>query len=278
MTFKMLVSDIDGTLLNSQGLLTVGVKRAVHKLHEQGVVVTLATGRNLRGVIPLVEELGVSVPVILGNGTVIVDLLKKETLLHRPLPLDTAHQILDVIRGHGLWSSVFVHTFEGIDTYYDRDPGFAEAYLFVNRDPNVSKQVKDFREVAGVEPLKVLLIDRPEKVNPLIEDLRKIEGHKFNMVVSTYDFPGYTFLEMFDHASTKASAIDYLAKKLGITPAEVVAVGDNVNDIEMIRYAGFGVAMGQGPAEVKAAADWTTKSNDEDGVAYLIYERILNCT
>lgn len=275
MNYKMLVSDIDGTLLNSQGRLTDGVKQAVRDLHEQGVIVTLATGRNLRGVLPLIEELGVSVPVILGNGTVIADPMKRETLLHRPLPHETAHKLIDVIRGHGLWSSVFVHTFEGIDTYYDRDPGFDAAYLFVNRDPNISKQVDDFRSVTGVDPLKVLLIDTPDKVYPLIEDLKKIDDHKFNMFVSTYDFPGYVFLEMFDHASSKASGIDHLAREFGITPAEVVAVGDNANDLEMIRYAGLGVAMGQGVDELKQAADWTTKSNDEDGVAYLIRERML---
>lgn len=275
MNYKMIVSDIDGTLLNSQGHLTEGVKSAVRKLHAEGVIVTLATGRNLRGVLPLVEELGLNVPVILGNGTVIVDPLKKETLLHRPLPVDTAHKILDVIAGHGLWSSIFVHTFEGIDTYYDRDPGFDAAYLFVNRDPSISRQVEDFRQLTGVDPLKVLLIDRPEKVNPLIEDLKKIDDHKFSMFVSTYDFPGYTFLEMFDHASSKAAGIDHLAKQFGIAAEEVVAVGDNLNDMEMIEYAGLGVAMGQGVEELKRAADWTTRSNDEDGVAHLIHERIL---
>ncbi|ASS76176.1 hypothetical protein CIG75_15335 [Tumebacillus algifaecis] len=275
MNYKMLVCDIDGTLLNSEGRLTDGVKGAIRDLHDQGVIVTLATGRNLRGVLPLIEELGVSVPVILGNGTVIVDPMKRETLLHRPLPLDTTHKILDVIRGHGLWSSVFVHTFEGIDTYYDRDPGFDAAYLFVNRDPEISQQVADFRDVTGVEPLKVLLIDTPDKMKPLIEDLRKIDDHQFSMFISTYDFPGYTFLEMFDHASSKASGIDHLAKEFGIKPEEVVAVGDNANDLEMIRYAGLGVAMGQGVEELKQAADWTTKSNDEDGVAYLVHKWML---
>src|SRR5689334_18502600 len=102
MRYKMLVCDIDGTLLNSQSKLSPGVIAAVQEAHRQGVIVTLATGRQLRGVLSIVEELGVNVPVILGNGVVIADPAKKETLLHRPLHHDTADEILDVIRSHGM--------------------------------------------------------------------------------------------------------------------------------------------------------------------------------
>src|SRR4051812_30582901 len=109
MRYKMLVCDIDGTLLNSQSKLTEGVKAAIREAHEAGVVITLATGRQLRGVLPLVEELGVNVPVVLANGAVIADPLQKKTLLHKPLPWKTAHAVLDVIKKHGVWSSVWTH-------------------------------------------------------------------------------------------------------------------------------------------------------------------------
>jgi len=278
MTYKMLVSDIDGTLLNSRGQLTAGVKQAIREAHEHGVIVTLATGRQLRGVVPLIEELGVSVPVILGNGCVIVDPLKGETLLHRPLAHDATHAILDVIQKHGLWSSLMVHTYEGVDTYYDRDPGFEEAYLFIHKDldPQVAVEVGDLRPHVSRDPIKVLLIDRTEKVMPLAEELTKLrQTVDFNMVVSHQEFPGYTFLETFHHLSTKAAGIEHLTRQFQLTPSQVVAVGDNVNDLEMIEYAGLGVAMGNAVAELKARADWTTTSHDEDGIAHLIHSKIL---
>jgi Cof subfamily protein (haloacid dehalogenase superfamily) len=276
--YRMLVSDIDGTLLNSKGELTPDVVEAIREAHEQGILVTLATGRHLRGVLPLVEQIGVGVPVILGNGAVIVDPLKKETLLHKPLSQVTTQAILDVIRKHDLWASLFRHTWEGVDTYYDRDPGFDEAYLFVHKDnPAVAQQVEDLRAFVHQEPIKVLLVERPEKVRALVEDLKRLD-YAFNMVVSDHDFPDYTFLEMFDHTSTKAAGISHLAEMFKLRPEEIVAVGDNVNDIEMVEYAGLGVAMGNAAPLLKEKADWVTRSNDEDGVAYLIREKLLGGT
>ncbi|MGZ6503207.1 MAG: HAD-IIB family hydrolase, partial [Tumebacillaceae bacterium] len=181
MAYKMLVCDIDGTLLNSKGELTPGVIAAIRQAHEQGIVVTLATGRHLRGVLPYFELLGVNVPVILSNGAVIVDLAKRETMLHHTIDRETTHAILDTIKKHGLWSSLFFHEFEGIDVYYDRDPGFPEAYYFVQKDPTVTKLVEDLKAVQHADPLKVLLLEKTEKVMPLVEDLRKLDC-KFNMV------------------------------------------------------------------------------------------------
>jgi 5-amino-6-(5-phospho-D-ribitylamino)uracil phosphatase len=277
MNYKMLVCDIDGTLLNSQGQLSDGVVQAIREATAQGVVVTLATGRQLRSVMHIVERLGVSVPIILANGAVIADPLNKKTILHRPLPWPTAHAVLDVIREHKLWSSVFTHTFEGTDTFYDLEPGFREAYLFIHKDTPFVQQIDDLKSLTHLEPLKVLLVERPERVKPLADDLRELQKHHdFSLIVSDHDFPGYTFLEVFDPASTKAIGIAQLAETLGIEQSEIVAVGDNVNDLEMILYAGLGVAMGNATEQLKEIADWTTRSNDEDGVAYLIRERIFS--
>lgn len=275
MTIKMLICDIDGTLLNSKGELTPGVIAAVQEAHQKGLIVTLATGRHLRGVVPIVEKLGVNVPVILSNGAIIVDPMKQETMLHHTIDLETTHAILDVIKKHDLWSSLFFHEFAGIDTFYDRDPGFPEAYYFVQQDPTITKLVPDLKEITHANPLKVLLLEKTEKVLPLVEDLRKLD-YKFNMVVSGHDFPGYTFLELNPYGITKASGIVHLAKLLGLDQSEIAAVGDNVNDIEMIEHAGLGVAMGNAAQELKAKAALLTKSNDEDGVAYLIREHLLS--
>jgi Cof subfamily protein (haloacid dehalogenase superfamily) len=276
MRYKMLVCDIDGTLLNSRGQLTEGVKQAVRDAHAAGVVVTLATGRQLRGVLPLVQELGVNVPVVLANGAVIADPLKKRTILHKPLPWKTAHAVLDVIKKHGVWSSVFTHSFEGVDTYFDLDPGFDVAYLFLHKGTPYVQQVEDLKAITHVDPLKVLLLEKPEKVLPIVRDLKNLQvKHPFTMLATEHDFPGYMLLEVFDAGSTKAIGIAQLASDFGITPEEVAAVGDNLNDLEMIEFAGLGTAMGNAAAELKARADWTTKSNDEDGVAHLIRERIL---
>lgn len=273
--YKLLVSDIDGTLLNSKGELTQGTIEAIRQAFDNGIIVTLATGRQLRGVLDVVQQIGISVPVILGNGVVVVDPLEQKTLLHQTLDEATTKAILDVIKAHGLWASVFVHTFEGIDTYYDQDPGFAEAYLFIHKQfPEVVQQVESLHDVAHLHPIKVLLIDKTEKVMPLYEDLQKLPN-SFNMVISDHDWPGYTLLECFHYGSTKASGIQHVAEIFNIPAEQVVAVGDNTNDYEMIEFAGLGVAMGNAHATLKERANWITKTNDEDGVAHLIHTKIL---
>lgn len=275
MEYRMLVSDIDGTLLNSKSELTTGTIQAIRDAYDNGIIVTLATGRQLRGVIDIVKQIGISVPVILGNGAVVVDPLEQKTLLHQTLDEETTRAIVEVIRAHGLWSSVFVHTFEGVDTYYDLDPGFDEAYIFIHKHiPEVVQQVESLKEVAHLHPIKVLLIDRTEKVMPLYEDLQKLP-QAFNMVVSDHDWPGFTLLECFHHKTTKASGIRHVAEIFNIPAEQIVAVGDNTNDFEMIEFAGLGVAMGNAHAALKERADWITKTNEQDGVAHLIRSKML---
>ncbi|KEO81282.1 Cof-type HAD-IIB family hydrolase [Tumebacillus flagellatus] len=275
MTYKMLISDIDGTLLNSKSELTEGTIQAIRDAHERGILVTLATGRQLRGVMEIVKQIGLSLPVILGNGAVVADPLEQKTHLHQTLDVETTHAILDVIAEHGLWSSVFVHTFEGVDTYYDQDPGFPEAYIFIHKHiPEVVQQVASLKDVAHLKPIKVLLIDKTEKILPLYEDLQKLP-FDFNMVISDHDWPGFSLLECFHYGTTKASGIQHLADAFGIKPHEIVAVGDNTNDWEMIEFAGLGVAMGNAHQSLKDRADWITKTNDEDGLAYLIRKKML---
>ncbi|PWK11310.1 Cof-type HAD-IIB family hydrolase [Tumebacillus permanentifrigoris] len=276
MKYRMLVSDIDGTLLNSKGEVTPGTIQAIRDAYDNGIIVTLATGRQLRGVVDIVKQIGISVPVILGNGAVVVDPLAQKTLLHQTLDEETTKAILEVIQAHGLWSSVFVHTFEGVDTYYDLDPGFDEAYVFIHKHiPEVVQQVESLKEVAHLHPIKVLLIDRTEHVLPLYEALQKLP-QTFNMVISDHDWPGFTLLECFHHRSTKASGIRHVAEIFNIPAEQVVAVGDNTNDFEMIEFAGLGVAMGNAHAELQERADWITKSNDQDGVAHLIRTKMLS--
>ncbi|MBL0386427.1 HAD family phosphatase [Tumebacillus sp. ITR2] len=275
MTYKMLISDIDGTLLNSKMELSQATIEAIREAYDQGIIVTLATGRQLRGVVDIVKQIGISVPVILGNGAVVVDPLEQKTLLHQTLDVETTDAILDVIAAHGLWSSVFVHTFEGVDTYYDQDPGFAEAYIFIHTHiPEVVQQVESLKDVAHLQPIKVLLIDKTEKILPLYDDLKKLPQN-FNMVISDHDWPGFSLLECFHYGTTKASGIQHIAEVFNIAPEQIVAVGDNTNDWEMIEFAGLGVAMGNAHPSLKERADWITKTNDEDGVAYLIREKML---
>lgn len=267
--YKMLVCDIDGTLLNSRGELT---QRTIHTLRQaaaKGAKITLATGRRLDNATPIAEQLGIDAPLILANGTVIVDALQRKTLLHHPLPKEVLQRLLPLLKETGVWTRLYRHAFDGAETYYDRDPDDPEAWLFASKDP-VRGQKRDYSpDTLDFDPVNIVVLDKQEKVEPLLDKLRKELIHlPFNLLVH-HDFPGRLLLEILHHQCSKASGIAYLADMFGIDRKEIIAVGDNVNDIEMIEYVGWGVAMGNAVEELKQVADEIAPSHDEDGVAWL---------
>jgi Cof subfamily protein (haloacid dehalogenase superfamily) len=274
--YKMLVCDIDGTLLNKAGELTPRVKEALKAATQQGVRLTLATGRRLHNAIPVAQELNIDAPLILANGTVIVDPLHRETLFHQPLPPAVIEQVLPLVQEHGVWNRLYRHAFDGHETYYDSLPEASEAWLFASKDPERGKHGPYAYDSLDFEPVNIALLDREDKIKPLIERFNEIrEKLPFELLVH-HDFPGYLLVEFSHHECTKASGIGFLAEQWGIQPDEVIAVGDNVNDLEMIQFAGLGVAMGNAVEELKAIADVIAPSNEENGVAWIIEKYLLN--
>jgi Cof subfamily protein (haloacid dehalogenase superfamily) len=274
--YKMLVCDIDGTLLNSQSKLTERTKETLKRAAEKGIHITLATGRRLDNAVPIAEELGIDVPLILANGTVIVDALNKQTLLHKPLPNEVVRRILPLLKQTGIWTRLYRHSFEGIETYYDRHPEIPEAWLFTSEDPKRGQHLDYTHDTLDFDPVNIVVLDTEEKVIPVIEELRKeLLNLPFNLLVH-HDFPGYLLLEVMHHECSKASGIVFLADRLGIQPEEIVVVGDNVNDLEMVEYAGLGVAMGNAVQELKEIADEIAPTNDEDGVAWLVEKYFIS--
>jgi Cof subfamily protein (haloacid dehalogenase superfamily) len=273
--YKMLVCDIDGTLLNSQSQLTRRTKEVLHKVSANGIKVTLATGRRLVNAVPIAEELGIDAPLILSNGTVIVDVLNQKTLLHKPLPKNVVERILPLLQKSELWTRLYRHSFEGIETYYDRLPKIPEAWLFTSKDPKRGQQLEYTHDSLDFDPVNIVVLDERNKVDPVIEKIQKeLINTPFNLLVH-HDFPEYLLLEILHHECSKASGIDFLAKQMGIERDEIIVVGDNVNDIEMVEYAGWGVAMGNAVEELKAIADEIAPANDEDGVAWLAEKYFL---
>jgi Cof subfamily protein (haloacid dehalogenase superfamily) len=268
--YKMLVCDIDGTLLNSLSKLTDRTKEALQKVSAKGIKVTLATGRRLDNAVPVAQKLGIHAPLILANGTVIVDVLNQKTLLHKPLPKQVVERLLPLLQKSNIWTRLYRHSFEGIETYYDRIPEIPEAWLFTSKNPEKGQQLAYTHDSLDFDPVNIVVLDRQEKVDPIIEKIRQELIHApFNLLVHN-DFPGYLLLEILHHECSKASGIDFLAKQFGIRRDEVIVVGDNVNDLEMVDYAGWGVAMGNAVEELKEIADEIAPTNDEDGVAWLV--------
>lgn len=264
MKYKLLALDIDGTLLNSRRQLTDRTRDAISRAIDSGVHVTLSTGRPIIGVRKYVELLGLRAPIITYNGAEIVDPVTDERLFAKTLEYDDALKIMELGQSVGtslcIWSCGALY---GLP---------------------IDDRVNDYKKISGIEPLpvesieelakrgvtKIIWYDTVERVNEFRKTLDKSLFHSVNFCTSNP-----AFLEFFCGDVSKRVAMEKLCELLGILKDETVAIGDGLNDIPMLEYAGLGIAMGNAADEVKTIAKKVVSDNDSDGVAEAIESFIL---
>ncbi|MGX4587344.1 Cof-type HAD-IIB family hydrolase [Paenibacillus chitinolyticus] len=242
--YKLVALDMDGTLLNEEKQVSPANREAIYAALEAGVTVIFSTGRGVQSALPYAEELKLQTPIVSVNGSEVWkaphDLLKR-TLLD----LDLVRRMYDLAIEHDTW--YWAYSVEGM---YNRD-NWAE-------------------DITKPEWLKFGFYTENK------ESLEIIRGElaRWGELEITNSHPDN--LELNPKGISKASGIEEVCKLLGIEMSQVIAMGDSENDIAMIRAAGLGVAMGNAQDGVKHIADLVTVTNDEDGVAKIIQEYVLD--
>lgn len=266
---KLIAIDIDGTLLNSHHQLTDEVKAALKKAEEKGVKIVLCTGRPLTGVQDLIEELdlfGENDYVVTYNGSLIQKTKTKEIVSKFELTYDDYLAIDTLARK----LNVHLHT-ETADTMYTSNRDISRYTVLESYLVNMPLKFRTQDEMnAELNILKMMMIDEPEileRIQPLIP----AEFYEQYTIVKSAPY----FLEFLNKKVNKGAAVKRLAEQLNIQPSEVMALGDNENDLPMIEYAGIGIAMANATENVKKAASFITTSNDEHGVAVAIEKFVL---
>ena len=256
--FRLLVADIDGTLVTSSREITPRVLDAVGAAQRKRVRVCLATGRIWPSAEPYFRRLGADPPAVLYNGGLVYD-FRTDTVLRRvPLDYHQAKLVLELLRE---FPAVQPFLYVGDRVYTTKTSLDTERYR--RKDSLTVEQVGDLAAFLPPEPMKILIIGgRPARLPISINSV----------------FSEDTFLEILPQGSSKGAALEFVAQHLGIPLSEIIAVGDNLNDLEMIRTAGLGVAMGNAPPELRAQAGYVTSTNDEGGLAEVIERFILNRT
>lgn len=265
---KLLVLDIDGTLVNSQKEITPKTKEAVLACMEKGHACMLASGRPLPGMEWAAGELEFERfggYLLSFNGARIIKFDTKEVLVEKKLPLELLPVIYDYAVEHGC----------GLVSYDDRAlisangiNQYVEIESHINRMPIV--EVPDFPHYFKGAVNKCLLCTEPGQAERAVPELQKLLGDG----VEVYRSEPF-FVEIVPKGVDKAAAIDQMLPILGIARENVIACGDGFNDCSMIRYAGVGVAMGNAQQAVKEAADVITGTNDEDGLVPIIEKYFL---
>ena len=268
---RLLVLDIDGTIAGESNEVREPVKQAIQAVQAKGIKVAIATGRMYCSALRFHQQVGADLPLLAYQGAWMQDPATQQLLRHLPVSLDTAGQLLDYFEQPELRSLLSVHFYIN-DRLYVRELT-PETRVYAERSGIEPIPVGDLRNVLITEPTKVLaLSDDTALIDKLLGTLQKrYTPAELYMTKSVA-----TFFEATNPLVNKGTAVRYLAEEiLGLQAANVMTIGDNFNDVEMLEYAGFGVAMGNAPADVQAIAQWIAPSVEQDGVVAAIETFLL---
>ncbi len=268
---RLLVLDIDGTIAGQSNDVREPVKQAIRSAQTKGVQVAIATGRMYCSALRFYHEVGSTLPLLAYQGAWIQDPATQQIYQHLPVSRTTAEALLDYFESDALRSLLSVHFYIN-DQLYVREVT-PETKIYAERADIQPMPVGDLRKTLDSEPTKVLaLSDDTAIIEQMLGSLRK----QYTPAELYLTKSVATFFEATNPAANKGAAVRYLAEEiLGLNAQNVMTIGDNFNDLEMLEYAGLGVAMGNAPAQVQAIANWVAPDVEEDGAAAAIEAFVL---
>ncbi len=265
MDIKLVAIDLDDTLLNTSLAVSPRTQAAIAQAVAQGVTVTVATGRMYTSALPYAKQLQLDVPLITYNGGLIRSCQSGETFYHQPVPEHLAHQMLALFQQKGWYLQSYVN-----DVLYVAERNQHALYYQTLTGIEAVALGNDFYTMPGT-PTKMLALAPESEMREIAQTTQALFGAELMICQSK---PIY--LEITHPLVNKGRALDFLASRLGVSRDQVMAVGDSQNDLEMIKYAGWGVAMANAADNVKAAAQAVTGHHDAEGVAEAIETYVLN--
>ena len=268
MDYKLIALDIDGTLTNSQKEITPRTRYALMEAQKQGKKIILTSGRHPVGIMPIAKDLMLDRFggfIMAFNGGRIINCETGETMVSKLFPLEYLPDIVNVLKD----SNITINTYDDRRIISDNK---VNDYTYVERDVIKAEMVvvDDFISSVRFDINKILLAGEPDE----LDKYQKILADRYDGLLDVYKSAPY-FLEIMPFGVTKGSMLPLLLDKLKIKREELAAFGDNYNDMTMIGYAGFGVAMGNAETDVKKIADYICESNDNDGIANTLDKFVL---
>ena len=268
---KLLVLDIDGTIAGVSNRISNRVIEAVQAVQGKGIQVAIATGRMYCSALNYHTQIGSNLPLITYQGAWIQDPVSQKIHQHLSVYKEIALKLLDYFEKPELRQLLSVHFYIN-DQLYVRELT-EDTKIYGQRSGITPIPVGDLRSCLNNEPTKILALCEDTKViDKLLDDLRlQYTPAQLYLTKSVA-----TFFEATNPLVNKGAAVRYIAEELlGLQRNNVMTVGDNFNDVEMLEYAGIGVAMGSAPAKVKAIANWVAPDVEQDGAAVAIEKFLL---
>ncbi len=263
--FKMLVLDLDGTVLDDEKRIPEQNKMAIKEVIQRGIKVVVCSGRIFKGARLYASELEVNAPVIACNGAVIKTMPDNRLIYFNPLSSQDCKKVIDICRSSG----VYIHAYVGEVLVTEQLKHSSLIYSERNQELAEEDRI-DIKVVEDIgrhiemsrEPVSKLVIIAEH--SSLLKDIRDKVSNIETIEISSSNFDNF---EITNKGVSKGKALEFLCGYLGILLSETAAIGDNENDIGLLKTAGLGIAMGNAIPELKRIASSVTDSNRNNGVA-----------
>ena len=287
--YKLIAIDLDGTLLNSYGEITEKNRDAIKYALNKGVQVILASGRDPQTMKKISLELGIKNFLIAGNGACVYDIEKDENIYENYIEKEKALKIIKICKENSIFFNVY--TSKGIITeslnYNVKVFNNENNYKPNNKRTNIEivNNIYEYVYENELKILKIIICDESKIIfNNIIgklKNLRDVEVldvehmSKKNIKTGTEEYKiEYFYTEVTNKNANKWTSIQFLANKVGVKVSEIICIGDNINDFEMVKNAGIGIAMKNSALEKQNIANYITEDNNSDGVGNAIYKYI----
>lgn len=264
---KLIITDLDDTLLQPDSTFTDYTAEVVRAAMEKGVYFSIATGRMIKTALPIAKKLGANAPMLCCQGGIVADSGDGHILASNNVPCEIAVRVARYAEENGLYMQAFLPDASGY--FITEECRFSQMYYDLNKVAGTVVE-KPFSEFIDFNPAKVMFIGEREDIAALQDKVKAIFGGELQISTSKPNF-----LEMTHPRANKGEGVATVGRLLGIPKENIMAIGDGFNDLPMAKHAGFFVAVSNAPEGVRAAADYVSLSNIEDGAARAIEKFVL---
>lgn len=273
---RLIAIDIDGTLLDSTGRLPDANREAIHAAAARGVEVVLATGRSFHHARPIAERLGTPMVLIVSNGALVKTPAGK-TLASRLLPRHQARDLIVSTRPVRQGAALIFDRSDATQYIYERiDWSHPQREWYYERNRVYMTRAETLETALDGEPVQVAFTGGVDEMRTLAAYIRDLPSARdVTLTLTEYEQRDFSLLDITAHGCSKGATLADWASHRHLRPAEIMAVGDNLNDRDMLELAGHPVVMGNAVRELKQLGWSVTGGHDEAGLAQAIHARVL---
>ena len=276
--YKLIALDIDGTLADSNGKITTRTKEVIHRVAQTGATIVVATGRRFITAKPRILQLEFPNLLLAAHNGAILKRLNGELLHHQLLPCAVAKKVVQISKDLGLRPVVFEGTQDSanlfVEAYGDQLDGWEREYLRDNRAH--LKWVNNLATDLPGDVIEVISVVPAEKAHEIAAIFQDRLNGQVKPILVIINNGQHAFLGLSHAKVGKDLPLRYLAEQMEIHPSEILAIGDNYNDLDMLQFAGTGVIMENADEALKEHGFYVTTSNDADGVAAALERFVLS--